>query len=100
MHPWAVTVADFGSRFQSGDAFAQPFFPKEGGSSLVVFSIPARGVLIGSKKWQKQKPARFQNLILNFTGLFLRPKKMAEKVVRGFCSGISEKVLWDFFCGF
>jgi len=69
------------------------FFPKEGGSSLVVFSIPARGVLIGSKKWQNQKPARFQNLITNFTGLFFRQKKMAEKVLWDFWA----KVLWGFW---
>ena len=72
------------------------YFPKRGLAPLVVFSIPARGVLIGSKKWQKRKPENFQNLILNFTGLFFRPKKMAEKVVWDFCCGISEKVLWDF----
>jgi len=74
-------------------------FPKRGLAPLVVFSIPARGVLIGSKKWQKQKPGSFQNLILNFTGLFFGQKKMAEKVLWGFWAKVL-RGFWKVLRGF
>ena len=51
MHPWAVTVADFGSRFQSGDAFAQPFFSAV--SRLEDFEFP-----IGRCAWSCTRFAR------------------------------------------